>query len=154
MNEERVIIEEQMSYYKDLPQLIVALDKDDNYIHIRDTKDDCEYFCPCCRNSIKPRANKKDKEYQVQAHFYHVNGNCDEESRVHWIYKNWLFKSGSKFYVENTLYEVDHVEIEKTHKTSFGDYRPDITVHTTDNKIILFEVNFSSSKTENSYMEK
>lgn len=154
MKEERVIIEEQMSYYKDLPQLIVALDKDDNYIHIRDTKDDCEYFCPCCRNSIKPRANKKDKEYQVQAHFYHVNGSCDEESRVHWIYKNWLFKSGSKFYVENTLSEVDHVEIEKTHKTSFGDYRPDITVHTTDGKIILFEVNFSSSKTETSYMEK
>jgi len=154
MKEERVIIEEQMSFYKDLPQLIVALDKDDNYIHIRDTKDDCEYFCPCCRNSIKPRANKKDREYQVQAHFYHVNGSCDEESRVHWLYKNWLFKRGSKFYVENTLYEVDNVEIEKTHKTSFGDYRPDITVHTTDGKIILFEVNFSSSKTENSYMEK
>jgi hypothetical protein len=154
MKEEGVIMEEQMSYYKDLPQLIVALDKDSNYIHIRDTKDDCEYFCPCCRNSVKPRANKKDKEYQVQAHFYHVNGSCDEESRVHWIYKNWLFKSGSKFYVENTLYEVDYVEIEKTHKTSFGDYRPDITIHTTNNKVILFEVNFSSSKTENSYMEK
>ena len=154
MNEERVIIEEQMSYHKDLPQLIVALDKDDNYIHIRDTKDDVDYFCPCCRNSVKPRANKKDKDYQVQAHFYHVNGSCDEESRVHWLYKNWLFKSGSKFYIENTLYEVDTIEIEKTHKTSFGNYRPDMTIHTKCGKTILFEVNFSSSKTENTYMEK
>ena len=68
---ERVIIGEQSNEFftKDLPQLIVALDKEDNYIHIRDAKENVEYFCPCCRNSVKPRAFKTEKEYQVQTTF-------------------------------------------------------------------------------------
>ena len=43
----------------DLPQLIVALDspnEDANYIHIRDAKENTDYYCPCCKGLIKPRA--------------------------------------------------------------------------------------------------
>lgn len=153
---ERVIIEEQSNEFftKDLPQLIVALDKEDNYIHIRDAKENVEYFCPCCRNSVKPRAFKTEKEYQVQPHFYHVCGSCDEESRVHWIYKNWLFKEGSRFYVGKNLYTVKSVDIEKSYDTSFGKYRPDITVNTKCGNIIFFEINFTSAKKENDYFAK
>ena len=153
---ERVIIEEQSNEFftKDLPQLIVALDKEDNYIHIRDVKENVEYFCPCCRNSVKPRAFKEEIEYQVQPHFYHLNGSCDEESRVHWIYKNWLFKEGSQFYIDNNLYTVKLVDIEKSYDTSFGKYRPDITINTDCGKIIFFEINFTSAKKETDYFAK
>ena len=67
---------------KDLPQLIVSLDTEENYIHIRDAKEDKKYCCPCCNGKVKPRAYKKDKDYKVQPHFYHVNGSCDKESIV------------------------------------------------------------------------
>ena len=153
---ERVIIGEQSNEFftKDLPQLIVALDKEDNYIHIRDAKENVEYFCPCCRNSVKPRAFKTEIEYQVQPHFYHVCGSCDEESRVHWIYKNWLFKKGSKFYVDKKLYTVRSVEIEKSYDTNFGKYRPDLTINTECGKVIFFEINFTSAKREDDYFAK
>ena len=153
---ERVIIGEQSNEFftKDLPQLIVALDKEDNYIHIRDAKENAEYFCPCCRNSVKPRAFKTEKEYQVQPHFYHLCGSCDEESRIHWIYKNWLFKEGSQFYIDKKLYTVGSVDIEKSYDTSFGKYRPDITVNTKCGKVIFFEINFTSAKKEDDYFAK
>lgn len=155
MNDGVIIGEQSNEFYtKDLPQLIVALDKEDNYIHIRDVKENVEYFCPCCRNSIKPRAFKTDVEYQVQPHFYHVCGSCDEESRVHWIYKNWLFKEGSQFYIKDELYTVKSVDIEKSHDTKFGKYRPDITVYTKCGKTIFFEINFNSAKKEDDYFAK
>lgn len=125
-----------------------------NYVHIRDVKDDKEYFCPCCSSIVKPRAYKDDKEYQVQPHFYHINGECDAESRVHWLYKNWLFKSGSQFYVGDNLYTVKEVVIEKTYHTRFGDYRPDMTVTVDNGKVIFFEVNFTSNKKGNDYFCK
>ena len=50
---------------KDLPQLIVALDSlndDANYVHILDAKENTNYYCPCCKGIVKPRAYKKDKK--------------------------------------------------------------------------------------------
>lgn len=140
--------------YKDLPQLIVALDKDNNYIHIRDAKEEEVYYCPCCHGLVKPRAYKCDKDYEVQPHYYHASGGCSDETRLHWLYKNWLFKYGSQFYIQDKLYTVDHVEIEKSHKTSFGIYRPDITVYTVDGQTMYFEINFTSAKTETNYFCK
>jgi hypothetical protein len=138
---------------KDLPQLIVALDNEENYIHIKDAKDKI-YRCPCCNGVVKPRAYKKDKEYKMQPHFYHINGSCDKESIAHWIYKNWLFKDGSEFYIDKVLYEVKEIEIEKSYNTKFGKYIPDITLITKDDKTFLFEINFTSEKKENDYFCK
>jgi hypothetical protein len=136
---------------KDLPQLIVALDSLDdtaNYIHINDAKEGITYYCPCCKGVIKPRAYKNDKEYQYQAHFYHENGGCTDETFVHYICKTWLFEVGCKFIVKDKLYVVDKVDTEKTYHTEFGDYRPDITVKTTLGKTFFFEIKYSSKKTE------
>lgn len=141
--------------YNDLPQLIVALDADDeksNYVHINDAKD-INYYCPCCKGIVKPRAYRNDKVYQVQSHFYHVNGACDSESRVHWMYKNWLLHDGAKFYVGTELFTVLSIEIEKQYNTSFGIYKPDITVNT-DKGIIFFEINFSNKKGKSDYFCK
>ena len=136
---------------KDLPQLIVGLDSLDdaaNYIHIDDAKEGYTYYCPCCRGIIKPRAYKKEVNYRVQPHFYHESGGCSEESYVHYICKNWLFNHGCKFIVNDTQYEVDKIDVEKTLHTSFGDYRPDIIVTTTIGKVFYFEIKVSNRKSE------
>lgn len=137
---------------KDLPQLIVALDSLDdsaNYIHVKDAKENMIYYCPCCKRTVKPRAYKDDREYQYQAHYYHENGGCNEETFVHYICKTWLFESGCKFKIDDNIYTVDRIETEKTYHTNFGDYRPDITVYTTECKIFFFEIKSTNKKTEN-----
>lgn len=136
---------------KDLPQLIVALDSlndDANYVHILDAKENTNYYCPCCRGIVNPRAYKKDKDYQVQAHYYHETGGCSEETFVHYICKTWLFEKGCKFIVNNIQYEVKNIDVEKTLHTSFGDYRPDIIVITTVGKVFYFEIKITNKKTE------
>ena len=107
-----------------------------------------DYYCPCCKGLIKPRAYKKENSYQVQPHFYHISGGCKEETFVHFICKNWLFNSGCKFIVNGITYEVDSIETEKTLHTSFGDYRPDIIVHTSSSKIFYFEIKVTNRKTD------
>jgi hypothetical protein len=144
-------LEELKEVYKDLPQLIVALDslnEDANYIHIKDAKENTVYYCPCCKGIIKPRAYKDDKEYQVQAHYYHDVGGCNDETFVHFICKTWLFESGCKLRIGNLTYTVDKIETEKTFHTKFGDYRPDITVYTNENKTFFFEIKSTNKKTE------
>jgi len=134
-----------------LPQLIIGLDSlgdDANYIHIDDAKEDTDYYCPCCKGLIKPRAYKKAEDYQVQSHFYHVSGGCKEETYVHYICKEWLFVPGCIFIVDGTTHEVGSVETEKILHTSFGDYRPDIIVTTTSGKIFYFEIRSTNRKTE------
>jgi hypothetical protein len=93
-------------------------------------------------------AYKKDIAYQVQPHFYHETGGCSDEIYIHYICKNWLFEKGCKFIVNNIQYEVKAIEIEKTLYTSFGDYRPDIIVTTTIDKVFYFEIKITNRKTE------
>ena len=148
---EELVIEELDLLQRELPQLIVALDSADesaNYIHIADAKENINYYCPCCKGLIKPRAYKKDIKYQVQPHFYHESGGCSEESFVHYICKTWLFENGCKFIVNGTEYTVKSIETEKTLHTSFGDYRPDIIVNTKSDKTFFFEIKYSNRKTE------
>ena len=134
-----------------MPQLIVALDSlddDANYIHINDVKENVIYYCPCCKSVVKPRAYKQGVDYQMQPHFYHESGGCNEETYVHYICKNWLFDKGVQFFVNGIEYEVDSIETENTLHTSFGDYRPDIIVVTTDGKTFYFEIKSTNRKTE------
>jgi hypothetical protein len=144
-------MEEYKDMYKDLPQLIVALDslgEDANYIHIKDANENTVYYCPCCRGIIKPRAYKDDREYQVQAHYYHETGGCNDETFVHFICKTWLFESGCKLRINEQNYTVEKIETEKTYHTKFGDYRPDITVYTKEDKTFFFEIKNTNKKTE------
>lgn len=134
-----------------IPQLIIGLDSlndDANYIYIDHAKDDVNYYCPCCKGQIRPRAHKKNKNYKMQSHFYHMGDGCSEESYVHFICKTFLCDVGSKFIVDGIVYEVESFEVEKTLNTSFGDYRPDIIIKTTSGKIFYFEIKYSSKKTE------
>lgn len=143
-----------MDIFEYLPQLIVAYDGKDelaNLIHVKKADKEKDYFCPCCGGIVKPRALDSSKE---QSHYYHVTGKCTKESQLHFFCKNWLFEIGSKFYVDNNLFEVDSIDIEKKWITPFGNYRPDITVYTTSGETIYFEMFFSNRKTGSDYFCK
>ena len=143
-----------MDIFEYLPQLIVAYDGNDefaNLIHVKKANKDNNYFCPCCGGSVKPRALDSTKE---QSHYYHVTGKCTKESQLHFFCKNWLFEEGSKFYVDDSLFEVKSIEIEKPYETPFGKYIPDVTVHTTDDTDIYFEMFFTNRKTGDDYFCK
>ena len=143
-----------MNIFEYLPQLIVAYDSNDefaNLIHVKKAKQDEEYYCPCCGGIVKPRALDSTKE---QSHYYHVTGKCTKESQLHFFCKNWLFEKGSKFYLDDDLFEVDSIDIEKAWDTPFGKYKPDITVYTSSGKAIYFEIFFSNRKTGDDYFCK
>ena len=143
-----------MDIFEYLPQLIVAYDGNDefaNLIHVKKANKDNNYFCPCCGGSVKPRALDSTKE---QSHYYHVTGKCTKESQLHFFCKNWLFEEGSKFYVDDSLFEVESIEIEKPYDTPFGKYIPDVTVHTTTGIDIYFEMFFTNRKTGDDYFCK
>ena len=143
-----------MDIFEYLPQLIVAYDGNDefaNLIHVKKANKDNNYFCPCCGGSVKPRALDSTKE---QSHYYHVTGKCTKESQLHFFCKNWLFEKGSKFYINDKLFEVKSIEIEKPYETPFGKYIPDVTVHTTNDTDIYFEMFFTNRKTGDDYFCK
>lgn len=143
-----------MDIFEYLPQLIVAYDSNDkfaNLIHVKKAKQDKDYYCPCCGRIVKPRALDSTKE---QSHYYHITGKCTKESQLHFFCKNWLFEKGSKFYIDEDLFEVDYINIGAVWGTPFGKYKPDITVHTSSGKIIYFEMFFSNRKTGDDYFCK
>jgi hypothetical protein len=145
-----------MDIFEYLPQLIIAYDgnSDDkfaNLIHISKAEKEKDYYCPCCGGNVKPRALSSTKE---QSHYYHITGLCTKESQLHFFCKNWLFEKGSKFYIEDELFEVDYIEVEKTWNTKFGDYRPDVTVYTSTGEVIYFEMFFTNRKTGDDYFCK
>ena len=65
-----------------------------------------------------------------------------------------MFDEGSKFYVDDSLFEVESIEIEKPYETPFGKYIPDVTVHTTTGIDIYFEMFFTNRKTGDDYFCK
>jgi len=143
-----------MDIFEYLPQLIVAYDGNDefaNLIHVKKADKEKDYLCPCCGGIVKPRALDSNKE---QSHYYHKTGKCTKESQLHFFCKNWLFEKGSKFYINKELFEVSSIDIEKTFHTSFGDYKPDVTVYTTNGKTIYFEMFFTNRKTGDDYFCK
>ena len=108
-----------MDTFEYLPQLIVAYDGNDefaNLIHVKKADKDNNYFCPCCGGTVKPRALDSTKE---QSHYYHITGKCTKESQLQFFCKNWLFEKGSKFYIDDNLFEVDSIDIEKIWNTQF-----------------------------------
>ena len=143
-----------MSTFEYLPQLMVAYDGNDkfsNLIHVKKAAKNTHYYCPCCKGIVKQRVSDNRKE---QPHYYHITGKCTKENQFHFFCKHWLFEKGAKFYINENLFEVASMDIEKEWNTLFGDYKPDITVYTTSGAIIYFEMFFSNRKTEDDYFCK
>ncbi len=139
------------------PELMYALDSKGEYADLKNVYNvsgSDVLYCPICLGRVKLwNGQDPNKIYKKQRCFHHIDGICSQESRIHFAYKTWLLEKGSKFKVEETVYEVYKSEIEKTYHTKFGDYRPDITVKTTDGKLFYIEIANTNKKT-NSYIEK
>ena len=139
------------------PELMYALDSKSEYAdwkNVYNVSGSDVLYCPICLGRVKLwNGQDPNKTYQKQRCFHHIDGMCSQESRIHFAYKTWLLEKGSKFKVGETIYEVVNSEIEKTLHTKFGDYRPDITVETTEGKKFYVEIADTNKKTDD-YIEK
>lgn len=135
-----------------VPELMYALDslsEHADWKNVYNISGDDVCYCPICLGKVKLwNGQDPDKIYKKQRCFHHIDGACSQESQVHFAYKNLLLEKGSKFKVNDKLYEVESAVVEKTIHTSFGDYRPDITIQTSCGKTFLAEVAYSSKKTD------
>lgn len=139
------------------PELMYALDSKSEYAdwkNVYNVSGSDVLYCPICLGRVKLwNGQDPNKAYKKQRCFHHIDGMCSQESRVHFAYKTWLLEKGSKFKVGENIYEVVNSEIEKTLHTKFGDYRPDITLETTDGKKFYIEIADTNKKTDD-YIEK
>lgn len=139
------------------PELMYALDSKGEYAdwkNVYNVSGDDVLYCPICLGRVKLwNGQDPDKTYKKQRCFHHIDGMCSQESRIHFAYKTWLLEKGSKLKVGEIVYEVKNSKIEKTLHTKFGDYRPDIIVETTNNKIFYIEIADTNKKTDD-YIEK
>lgn len=139
------------------PELMYALDSKGEYAdwkNVYNVSGSDVLYCPICLGRVKLwNGQDPNKTYQKQRCFHHIDGMCSQESRIHFAYKTWLLEQGSKFKVGEIIYEVVNSEIEKTFHTKFGDYRPDITVETTEGKSFYIEIADTNKKTDD-YIEK
>lgn len=139
------------------PELMYALDSKSEYAdwkNVYNVSGSDVLYCPICLGRVKLwNGQDPNKAYKKQRCFHHIDGMCSQESRIHFAYKTWLLEQGSKFKVGETIYEVVNSEIEKTFHTKFGDYRPDITVETTEGKRFYIEI-ADTNKKNGDYISK
>lgn len=134
------------------PELMYALDSLNEYsdwknIYNVSGNDIC--YCPICLGRVKLwNGQDPNKTYLKQRCFHHIDGMCSKESKIHFAYKNWLLEKGCKFKVEDDIYEVESAKLEIQFNTSYGNYRPDIVVNTTNNKTFYVEVAYTNKKTD------
>lgn len=135
-----------------VPELMYALDslsEHSDWKNVYNVSGDDVCYCPICLGKVKLwNGQDLNKIYKKQRCFHHIDGTCSQESQVHFAYKNWLLEKGSRFKVNDKLYEVESAVVEKTIHTSFGDYRPDIMIQTSCGKTFLVEVAYNSKKTD------
>lgn len=134
------------------PELMYALDSLGEYSDWKNVynvsgNDIC--YCLICLGRVKLwNGQDPNKNYQKQRCFHHIDGMCTQESRIHFAYKTWLLNENSKFKVNDIVYAVKKVDLEKTFETSFGKYRPDMVVTTSEDKVFYIEVANTNSKTD------
>lgn len=125
-----------------------AKDADGNIIIINEVEySKKQYFCPLCESTVIPKSLKSKL---ISPHFAHIDASkCTSESIVHWWVKNSFIACGDEisiFEKDCKKYKVKGIEYEKTYNTSYGDYRPDISLITECGKTFFIEIAHSSTK--------
>ena len=112
------------------------------------------YNCPVCGSSLLPKATESKK---VTPHFAHIDASkCNSEHFIHWWYKNKLIQPGDEFKIvtdKEIKYICKEILVEQSYPTSFGEYRPDVTVITDTGETIYFEMAFSNKKKIKDYLD-
>lgn len=135
------------------PELMFALDAKSEFAdwkNIHNVSGDDVLYCPICLGRVKLwNGQNPNKIYKKQKCFHHIDQMCSNEKRIHFAYKTWLLKKGSKIKIKDTVYEVASVDIEKVFHTKFGNYRPDITIEVNTGKVFYVEIANTNKKTDN-----
>lgn len=135
--------------YSNNVNLWFAKDEENKTILINDITEENKhnkYKCPICGGLVRPKTGNK-----LSWHYAHANGNdCSSESMVHWWVKNELLKVGDmlKINIDMTIkeFKCKEILIENTYETSYGKYKPDLTIITDKNETIYFEIANTNKK--------
>lgn len=115
-----------------------------------------KYFCPLCNSEVIPKAIKDNAK--VTSHFAHLDkSKCTSETMIHWWFKNKFLECGDNFIIKTDCehrYICKEILIEQSYKTKYGDYKPDITIITENGETIYFEMNYTSKKKLEDYLNK
>lgn len=133
-----------------------AKDSSDKIVLINEVdKNQDKYCCPLCNSEVIPKATNSTL---ISAHFAHIDkSKCTAESMYHWWYKNHFIQTGDVFTIiadKTYNYVCQEVIIEKSYHTTFGIYKPDVTIITQCGKTIYFEYNYTNKKDTKDYINK
>ena len=122
-----------------------------------DKNNNRKYFCPLCGSEVIPKAIKAGAK--VSSHFAHIDrSKCEGETMIHWWCKHEMFHIGDEisFKVNRVVYKYicKEIHIEKSFKTRFGVYRPDITIMTECGQRIFYEIKNTNEKKIEIYHSK
>lgn len=135
-------------------QLWFARDRDNKIVTINevDKENKDKYYCPLCNSEVIPRQGEINSWC-----FAHIDkSKCSSESMYHFWVKNKLLQKGDKFKIQTDKekeYICDEILVEETYKIGDKEYRPDLTVKTTEGDIIYFEMNYSNEKKLEDYLD-
>lgn len=89
--------------------LVLAIDKDDSIIHVKDSERGKDYCCPECGETVRCRKGEINAH-----HFFHLNSDCQSngESVVHKYFKQKIAELET-IELDGILYTVTHAEVEK-----------------------------------------
>ncbi|EKS4345232.1 hypothetical protein QB607_003236 [Clostridium botulinum] len=135
-------------------QLWFARDKDNKIVTINevDKENKEKYYCPLCNSEIIPRQGEVNSWC-----FAHIDkSKCSSESMYHFWIKNKLLQKGDKFKIQTDIereYICNEILVEESYNVGDKEYRPDLTVKTTDGDIIYFEMNYTNEKKLEDYLD-
>ncbi|EQC1535427.1 competence protein CoiA family protein [Clostridium botulinum] len=135
-------------------QLWFAKDKNGKIVTINevDKENKDKYYCPLCNSEVLARTGEINSWC-----FAHIDkSKCSSESMYHFWIKNKLLQKGDKFKIqtdEEKEYICDEILVEETYKIGDKEYRPDLTVKTTQGDIIYFEMNYTNEKKLEDYLD-
>lgn len=135
-------------------QLWFAKNKDNKIVTINevDKENKDKYYCPLCNSEVLARQGKINSWC-----FAHIDkSKCSSESMYHFWIKNKLLQKGDRFKIQTDIekeYICDDILVEETYKIGDKEYRPDLTVKTTEGDIIYFEMNYTNEKKLEDYLD-
>jgi len=81
----------------------IAVDKNDNYVHIDNAEKGMSYYCPVCKKEFILRKSGKTGKGSRRPHFAHneLTTNCTPEGVLHYSFKKLLIDLLEKYKTEN-----------------------------------------------------
>jgi len=135
-------------------QLWFAKDELENIVTINEVnkEDNKKYCCPICGSKVNPKQGKINGW-----HFAHFDkSKCNNESMLHWWFKNKFLVQGDKFIVKSDIekeYICKEILVEQSYNIGDKVYNPDITIICDSGEIVYFEMENTNKKKIEEYLD-